>query len=144
MFRHCVIRVSARESVPLIHICKDQLFLQVRSTLADPAIYHKVQNGSYLYLFFKHIRQRPPRNCRLLRPTAPARKMSAGKSVRNAGPIFRREFHTGLMRVRRHEPSSPGGTPAGEKRSFRRATKAVAQPITDRSQVQPRPLTLFG
>jgi len=89
----------------------------------------------------------PPPHCEILRtpmlaviiPNGVATHLPPPPSWWGPGPIFRREFHTRLMRVRRHEPSSPGGTLVGKKWSFRRPAKAVVQPITDRSQVQPRP-----
>ena len=44
---------------------------------------------------------------------APRADLPAGKSVRHAGPVKRRECHTRIKRVMRHDPSSPAGTPAG-------------------------------
>jgi len=73
---------------------------------------------------------------------------------------FSCSLHDWRVKVRRHAPISPAGTPSGEKmvifagRQNRRECACTfspispagenVQPITDRSQVQPRPLTLFG
>jgi len=53
--------------------------------------------------------------CLLGKGEVPRADLPAGKSVQHAGPIFRHEFRTRLMWVRRHESSAPGGTPAGGK-----------------------------
>jgi len=44
--------------------------------------------------------------------------LPAGKSVRYAGPVNRRECHTRIKRVMRHDPSSPSGTSVGGKTGY--------------------------
>jgi len=59
-----------------------------------------------------------PINISLSKGGAPRADLPAGKSVRHAGPVNRRECNTRIKRVMRHDPSSPADMSASGKTGY--------------------------